>query len=104
MCDKHTSVAHGFHDVAFQLYFVRPGNDMPIIPVPSPDLSMEGDKKADPKTGVRGSLALLFSQNVAGLQICTPQGEWKFFKPVPGVITVNSTDVLQFLTKDTAPF
>ncbi|KAJ6560736.1 hypothetical protein B0H10DRAFT_1845493 [Mycena sp. CBHHK59/15] len=46
-----------------------------------------------------GSLTLLFSQHVAGLQIRTPQGEWKFVKPVAGGITVNSADVLQFLTK-----
>jgi hypothetical protein len=62
------------------------------------------------------SLTLLFSQNVAGLQIRTPQEEWKFVKPVTGGITVNrfvssrvvisscyllcaSADVLQFLTK-----
>ncbi|KAJ7723848.1 hypothetical protein DFH07DRAFT_759362, partial [Mycena maculata] len=46
-----------------------------------------------------GSLTLLFSQNVAGLQIRTPQEEWKYVKPVTGGITVNSADVLQFLTK-----
>ena len=46
-----------------------------------------------------GSLTLLFSQNVAGLQIKTPQGDWKYVKPVPGAITVNSADVLTFLTK-----
>ncbi|KAF9263932.1 gibberellin 2-oxidase [Marasmius fiardii PR-910] len=46
-----------------------------------------------------GSLTLLFSQNVAGLQIRTPSGDWKYVKPVPGGITVNSADVLQFLTK-----
>ncbi|KAJ8077704.1 hypothetical protein PM082_002137 [Marasmius tenuissimus] len=46
-----------------------------------------------------GSLTLLFSQNVAGLQIRTPSGEWKYVKPAPGGITVNSADVLQFLTK-----
>ncbi|KAF7351687.1 putative Flavonol synthase [Mycena sanguinolenta] len=36
-----------------------------------------------------GSLTLLFSQNVAGLQIRTPHGDWKFVKPVEGGITVN---------------
>ncbi|KAJ7577023.1 gibberellin 2-oxidase [Mycena floridula] len=46
-----------------------------------------------------GSLTLLFSQNVAGLQIRTNEGKWKFVKPVAGGITVNSADVLQFLTK-----
>jgi hypothetical protein len=50
----------------FQLYFIRPGDDMPIIPVPSPVLERAGllteeDKKADPKTAVRGyGTCLLF--------------------------------------------
>ncbi|KAJ5596454.1 hypothetical protein N7450_002912 [Penicillium hetheringtonii] len=45
-----------------------------------------------------GSLTLLFSQNVAGLQIQTPEGEWKFVKPVEGGITCNIADTLSFLT------
>ena len=34
-----------------------------------------------------GSLTLLFSQHIAGLQILTPEGEWKYVKPSPGGIT-----------------
>ncbi|KAJ4987629.1 2OG-Fe(II)oxygenase superfamily protein [Stagonosporopsis vannaccii] len=45
-----------------------------------------------------GSLTLLFSQHVAGLQIRTPEGEWKYVKPVPGGITCNAADTLTFLT------
>jgi isopenicillin N synthase-like dioxygenase len=32
------------------------------------------------------------SQHVAGLQIRTPEGEWKFVKPVAGGITCNAAD------------
>ncbi|KAJ4366479.1 hypothetical protein N0V83_008115 [Neocucurbitaria cava] len=46
-----------------------------------------------------GSLTLLFSQHVAGLQIKTPEGEWKYVKPVEGGITCNAADTLTFLTK-----
>jgi isopenicillin N synthase-like dioxygenase len=46
-----------------------------------------------------GSLTLLFSQNVAGLQIRTPDGSWKYVKPVEGGITCNAADTLTFLTK-----
>jgi len=46
-----------------------------------------------------GSLTLLFSQHVAGLQIRTPEGEWKYVKPVEGGITCNAADTLSFLTK-----
>jgi len=46
-----------------------------------------------------GSLTLLFSQHVAGLQIRTPEGEWKWVKPVQGGITCNAADTLSFLTK-----
>lgn len=45
-----------------------------------------------------GSLTLLFSQNVAGLQIRTPEGQWKWVKPVEGGITCNVADTLTFLT------
>ncbi|KAJ9624610.1 hypothetical protein H2204_010792 [Knufia peltigerae] len=46
-----------------------------------------------------GSLTLLFSQHVAGLQIRTPEGEWKWVQPVEGGITCNAADTLTFLTK-----
>lgn len=46
-----------------------------------------------------GSLTLLFSQHVAGLQIKTPEGDWKWVKPVEGGITCNAADTLTFLTK-----
>lgn len=45
-----------------------------------------------------GSLTLLFSQHVAGLQIRTPEGTWKYVKPVSGGITCNAADTLTFLT------
>ena len=45
-----------------------------------------------------GSLTLLFSQHVAGLQIRTPEGDWKYVKPVDGGITCNAADTLTFLT------
>jgi len=46
-----------------------------------------------------GSLTLLFSQHVAGLQIRTPEGDWKYVKPFEGGITCNAADTLTFLTK-----
>lgn len=45
-----------------------------------------------------GSLTLLWSQHVAGLQIRTPEGEWKYVRPVDGGITCNTADTLTFLT------
>lgn len=45
-----------------------------------------------------GSLTLLFSQHVAGLQIQTPDGSWKYVRPVEGGITCNTADTLSFLT------
>lgn len=45
-----------------------------------------------------GSLTLLFSQHIAGLQIRTPEEEWKWVKPVEGGITCNAADTLSFLT------
>lgn len=71
-----------------QLYFVRPSDDTPIIPVPSPVLERAGllteeDKKADPKSAVRGygacsrahlpSIAYLlpFSQSKTGPELAS---------------------------------
>ncbi|KAI9004523.1 hypothetical protein DFJ74DRAFT_713259 [Hyaloraphidium curvatum] len=47
-----------------------------------------------------GSLTLLFSHPMCGLQIRLPGGaeEWRWVKHVPGAIIVNIADVLQFWT------
>lgn len=37
-----------------------------------------------------GTLTLLFRQPVAALQVLMPDGSWKWVKPYPGSITVNS--------------
>jgi isopenicillin N synthase-like dioxygenase len=39
-----------------------------------------------------GSLTFVFSQPVAGLQVKTPAGSWKYIKPCPGSIVVNTAD------------
>ncbi|KIY42892.1 Clavaminate synthase-like protein [Fistulina hepatica ATCC 64428] len=46
-----------------------------------------------------GSLTLLFAQQVAALQIRTPDEQWKWVKPVKGGITCNAADIMSFLTK-----
>ncbi|TVY92558.1 UPF0676 protein [Lachnellula willkommii] len=43
-----------------------------------------------------GSLTLLWSQNVAGLQIKTKEGDWKYIPPVDGGIICNVGDAMQF--------
>ncbi|KAF2649417.1 2OG-Fe(II) oxygenase superfamily protein [Lophiostoma macrostomum CBS 122681] len=43
-----------------------------------------------------GSLTLLWSQNVAGLQLKTPKGEWKYVPPVDNGIICNVGDTLDF--------
>lgn len=43
-----------------------------------------------------GSLTLLWSQNVAGLQLKTPAGEWRYVPPVDGGIICNIGDTLDF--------
>ncbi|CAG8283267.1 unnamed protein product [Penicillium salamii] len=45
-----------------------------------------------------GSLTFVFSQPIAGLQVKTPDGNWKYVKPYPGSIVVNTADCLQFWT------
>lgn len=43
-----------------------------------------------------GSLTVLWSQNVAGLQIRTFGGEWKYVKPIDNGLVCNVGDTLQF--------
>ncbi|KAK1252042.1 hypothetical protein MKX08_003229 [Trichoderma sp. CBMAI-0020] len=43
-----------------------------------------------------GSLTLLWSQDIAGLQLKTPSGEWKYVPPVDGGIICNVGDTLDF--------
>jgi isopenicillin N synthase-like dioxygenase len=43
-----------------------------------------------------GSLTLLWSQNVAGLQLKAPSGEWKYVPPVDDGIICNVGDTLDF--------
>ena len=47
----------------------------------------------------QSSLTLLFEQNVAGLQMLTAEGVWKWVKPVPGGITINAGELFSHLTK-----
>jgi len=43
-----------------------------------------------------GSLTLLWSQNIAGLQIKTQSGEWKYVPPVDNGVICNVGDTLDF--------
>jgi isopenicillin N synthase-like dioxygenase len=43
-----------------------------------------------------GSLTLLWSQNIAGLQLKTPAGAWKYVPPVDNGIICNVGDTLDF--------
>lgn len=43
-----------------------------------------------------GSLTLLWSQDVAGLQIKTAEGSWRYVPPVDGGIVCNVGDTLDF--------
>lgn len=62
--------------------------------------SLEDDRKVQ-NTWSRahtdfGSLTLLWSQNVAGLQLKTPNGEWKYVPPVDNGIICNVGDTMDF--------
>jgi isopenicillin N synthase-like dioxygenase len=46
-----------------------------------------------------GSLTLLFSQTVSGLQVQMPDGEYRDVRPQRGSIVVNVADTLSFMTK-----
>ncbi|KAJ7814527.1 hypothetical protein B0H14DRAFT_2850356 [Mycena olivaceomarginata] len=45
-----------------------------------------------------GSVSFLYSQPIAGLQILSPDGEWRYIRHYPEHIIVNLGDSLEFLT------
>ncbi|KAL3470291.1 hypothetical protein BJX99DRAFT_251323 [Aspergillus californicus] len=44
------------------------------------------------------TLTFLFHQPVAGLQVLTPENEWRYVKSEPGSIIVNIADALEYLS------
>jgi isopenicillin N synthase-like dioxygenase len=44
------------------------------------------------------TLTFLFHQPVAGLQVLTPEGKWKYVKSEPDSIIVNIADALEYLS------
>jgi len=47
----------------------------------------------------QSSLTALFEQHVAGLQMMTKDGSWKWVKPVPGGVTFNAGELMSHVTK-----
>ncbi|KAJ8469740.1 hypothetical protein ONZ45_g2167 [Pleurotus djamor] len=45
-----------------------------------------------------GTITLLYSQPIAGLQILTHSGEWRYARHYPGQILVNIGDTMEFIT------
>lgn len=45
-----------------------------------------------------GSISVLFSQPIAGLQILSPEGHWQWARYVPNGLVINVGDMLDFLT------
>ncbi|KAF8805899.1 Clavaminate synthase-like protein [Phlegmacium glaucopus] len=45
-----------------------------------------------------GSVSFLYSQPIAGLQVQTPDGEWRYVRHYPNHIIVNLGDCMEFMT------
>jgi len=45
-----------------------------------------------------GSVSILWSQPVGGLQIQTPNGEWKWVRHIDNALVINTGDMMGFLT------
>jgi len=45
-----------------------------------------------------GSITILWSQPVAGLQILSPEGKWLWVRHIDNALVINSGDALQFLS------
>ncbi|TFK69864.1 Clavaminate synthase-like protein [Pluteus cervinus] len=45
-----------------------------------------------------GTITILYSQPVGGLQILTPNGVWKWVKYIPNALVINAGDAMEFLS------
>ncbi|PPQ82154.1 hypothetical protein CVT24_012555 [Panaeolus cyanescens] len=50
-----------------------------------------------------GTVTILYSQPVAGLQILTPEGEWKWLKHIENALVINAGDVMELLVVSPPP-
>lgn len=114
--ENYLADAHAYDETSddhlrYMIYNVRSQEEwvssvyIPDLPMLAANLKQQDKAQAYSKGGHTdfGSLTLLFSQHVAGLQIRTPEGEWKYVKPVSGGITCNAADTLSFLTNGKHP-
>ncbi|KAF4579728.1 hypothetical protein EYR40_000094 [Pleurotus pulmonarius] len=61
-------------------------------------LLRKGTTSIDAPRTDSGSITVLWSQPVSGLQILTPSGKWKWIKHIDNALVINAGDALEFLS------
>ncbi|KAF4602944.1 hypothetical protein EYR38_003348 [Pleurotus pulmonarius] len=96
---------HGFDTFRFMKYYPRSEEDETRTKnvwlkghtgdVP---LLRNGTTSIDAPRTDSGSITVLWSQPVSGLQILTPSGKWKWIKHIDNALVINAGDALEFLS------
>ncbi|KAF9067968.1 Clavaminate synthase-like protein [Rhodocollybia butyracea] len=84
--DMHRFEVPGESSVRFMKYYPR-----------SPEENLQ-TKNVYLKGHTVGSITILWSQPVSGLQILSPDGAWRYIKHIPNALVVNSGDVMRLLS------
>ncbi|TFK52774.1 Clavaminate synthase-like protein [Heliocybe sulcata] len=85
--DMHDYNAVGESSIRFIKYYTRPEEEE----IKTKNVWLKGHTDI-------GSVSVLFSQPVAGLQILSPEGHWQWARYVPNGLVINIGDMLQFLS------
>ncbi|TPX36267.1 hypothetical protein SmJEL517_g01662 [Synchytrium microbalum] len=77
----------------------KSGDQIRLLQYPPPPPEFEKNELLFAHTDY-GSVTLLFTQSVGGLQICDPEDkQWRYVRPLDGSIIVNLGDAVQHWTK-----
>ncbi|KAI6019153.1 hypothetical protein EDC04DRAFT_2576053 [Pisolithus marmoratus] len=78
----------------------KTSNDPPIVSYRRTDEEEEKSKNVWMKghTVDIGSVTVLWSQPVSGLQILSPDGKWRWVRHIDNALVINTGDMMEFLT------
>ncbi|KAF8906375.1 hypothetical protein CPB85DRAFT_1314044 [Mucidula mucida] len=87
LVEKHTFRADGQTAVSFMKYFPRSDEEEQI----TKNVWLKGHTDI-------GSISILWSQPVSGLQVLSPDGKWKFVCHIDNAVIINTGDTIDFLS------
>ncbi|KAL6302299.1 Clavaminate synthase-like protein [Sparassis latifolia] len=87
LVDQHNFSAAGESSVRFMNYYPRTGDEE----TKTNNVWLKGHTDI-------GSITVLWSQPIAGLQILSPDGKWRWIKHIDNALVINAGDALELLS------